>query len=172
MKKYCCSVWPNKDTRGLKLMWTCYPPMHFSVHIMAHILQKQLVWPRANSIFLASGNKGLSVNLARPEILQRQETKQELVLCLQQSFPLAWLQFAHWTTGTFSATILLAYGLKWTISPVKSICFPWVQCRSRTPRSSLFRQGLSTQYHAKKILQITMNSKPARGLSPTLWPMK
>lgn len=32
-------------------MWTCNPPMHFSVHIIAHILQKQLVWPRANSSF-------------------------------------------------------------------------------------------------------------------------
>lgn len=142
-------------------MWTCYPPMHFSVHIMAHILQKQLVWPRANSIFLASGNKGLSVKLARPEILQRQETKQELVLCLQQSFPLAWQQFAHWTTGTFSATILLANGLKRTFSPVRRICFPWLQCHSRAPRRRPFRQGLSTQHHAKKYYQITMNLKPA-----------
>lgn len=30
-------------------MWTCYPPMHFSVHIIAHILQKQLLWPKANT---------------------------------------------------------------------------------------------------------------------------
>lgn len=52
-EKYSCPVWPNKDTRDLKLMWTCYPPMHFSVHIMAHILQKQLLWPRANSIFFS-----------------------------------------------------------------------------------------------------------------------
>lgn len=127
--------------------------MHFSVHIMAHILQKQLVRPRANSIFLGSGNKGLSVNLARPEILQRQETKQELVLCLQQSFPLTWLHFAHWTAGTFSATILLAYGLKLTTSRVKSICFPWVKCLCRTLRKGLFRQDLSTQDHAKNTIK-------------------
>lgn len=136
-------------TQGIKLMWTCYTPMHFSVHIMAHIFQKQLVWPPANSIFSASENKGLSVNLARPEILQRQETKQELALCLQQSFPLTWLQFSHWTTGTFSATILLACGLKRTISQVKSIWFPGVQCHYKTLRRDLFRQGLSTQHHTK-----------------------
>lgn len=65
--------------------------------------------------FLGFGNKGSSVNFARPEILQHQGTKQELVLCLQQRFPLTWLQFAHWTTGTFTATILLADGLKQTV---------------------------------------------------------
>ena len=129
-------------------MWTYYPPMRFSVHIMANILQKQLVWPQANSTFSASGNKGLSVNLARPEILPRQETKQELVLCLQQSFPLTWLPFARWTTGTFRSSILLVCGLKPSLFQVRSKSFPWVQCQCNTPRRDLSKQRLSSQHHA------------------------
>lgn len=102
-------MWPNKDARDLRLMWTFNPPMHFSVHIMAHTLQKQLVWPWANFVFLVSGNKCLSVNLARDSTTPTDKTRTRS--CLQQSFPLTWLQFPKWTTGTFSATILLAYGL-------------------------------------------------------------
>lgn len=91
------------------------------------------------------GNKGLSVNRATPEILQRQETKQEPALCLEQSFPWTWPQSAHWTTGTSAATILLAYGR--TTSQVRSMCFPGIKITLEGP--DFFRQRLSTQHHKK-----------------------
>lgn len=120
--------WNQTKTPGiLRVLWTCCTPMQFSVHIIAYILQKQLLRPQANSLFSACGNKGSSVNPARSEILQRQETKQELVLCLQQSFPSTWLQFSRCSTGTFSSSILRPQSPQQRpVSQVKAATFPRV----------------------------------------------
>ena len=52
-----------------------------------------------------------------------------------------------------------------TVSPDRSMCFPWAQCRSGTPRRSVFRQGLSTQHHAKKITTDHREFKNSRSSS-------
>ena len=148
------AVWANKVTGDLELMWTCYTPMHFSVHIMEHILQKQLVWPPANSIFSASENKGLSVNLARPEILKRQETKQEVVLCLHQSFPLTWLHFAnYWDLQCYYFISMWAKNELF----LRSRAYPFLEYNvTVTPIGEILSDRACQHNTMQKILHITM----------------
>lgn len=101
-------------------MWTCHPPMHFSVHRTAHTdyyknkcCDNWPVFPFLRFFFpfffLVSGDKGLSVKRSRPKIRQKPRTPSLFTAVV---FPcLAAACIAHWTIGTFRAAILLAFKL-------------------------------------------------------------
>ena len=168
-----CPGWPNKDTRDLTLMWKCYPPMYFSDHIMVHILQKQMVWPQANTIFFSSWKQRLvcKPRKARDSTTPGDKTRTRSLFTAVISFSLAAvctldhgdLQCYHFISIWSKIDYFSGREHVLSVSTVSQ----W------DPEEKCFQTGLvNTTPRKRKLLRITMNLKTAGVLWPTRWPMK
>lgn len=119
-------------------MWTCHPPMHFSVHrtALTDYYKNKCCdnWPVfLYAFFFSFFSRFWRQRLIRETFKAKDSTKTRTPsLFTAVVFPcLAAACIAHWTIGTFRAAILLAFKL---FFPINSVCSAWVHECSRSFR--------------------------------------
>lgn len=144
-------------------MWTCYPPMHFSVHIIAHILQKQLLWPKANTFFFfCSWKQRLVCELckARDSTSPGDKTRTCSLFTAAISFDLA--AVCRLDRGDLQCYHFITIWSKMDCLRSKEQAFLEYNVAIKPHKGGGWRGKLVNTTPRKKLLQMTMNFKNRR----------